>query len=286
MFCIRKLTRGGIIPLFLLCGCFKTPSVVGIKHAVITGFSDSLVQASVSVDIKNDNIFSLSVRDFSYRFCILHESIGGGSIKEVMVLRRKAVTTVHFYPEVNFRKVAAIPDSLFMKDSIPVTFYLSGKFTFLRISKNRKFTVYVKWKGLIDSLIDRSVLSEILKIKSVALKSLSLEKSELNVTFDFNNFLPFKITLDSFAVNVLNDIKSREVVGSWKSVEMKDIHSGQTETVPAVISIQNINMLQSAFQKVFTGDFAYYFDGKAYITIEGRKCVLPVKQKADITGSR
>jgi len=286
MFCIRKLVWVGILPLFILCGCYKTPSIVGIKHASVTGFSDSLVSASISVEIKNDNFYNLCIRDFSYRFGVLNDTIGQGRVDEQIVLNKNAVTAVQFYPAINLRKVSQLPDSIFSKDSIPVTFYLSGRFTFLRISKTREFTVYVKWKKILDSLIIKPDLKELLQIRKVELKSLTPEKSEISVDFDFKNFLPVSITLDSLAVNVLSDLRSRKVVGSWKSVKTEVIHAGQTETIPVVVSIRNVSMMISAFQKVLTGDFAYYLDGRAYLSIEGRKCSVHLLQKADMIGRK
>ena len=286
MFRIGKLVLAGIIPLFLLSACFKTPSIVGIKQVKITGFTDSVVKATVAVDIKNENFFTLKVCDFRYAFGILKDTLGGGFIKEEMVLKKNAITKVEFHPEINFRKLTNLPDSIFYKDSIPLTFYLSGKFTFLKIRKTRTFTSYVKWQELMDALLSKSGLPGVIKIRSFGLKSLSLEKSQLNVDFDFDNFLPFKMTLDSFSVNVLSDLKSRKVVGNWSSVEAKEIPSRQVQTVSALITIQNISMLQSAFMKDFSGDFAYYLDGKAFLNVEGRKCMIPLRQRIAMNGER
>lgn len=281
---VRQVVLAGWIPLLLLSGCFKTPSILSVKNDGVTVRNDSILQASLVVSIRNNNAYPIRIRDLNYVVTVTGDTVSMGAIKDKIILKKKNETSVRINPEVNFNRAASLPDSLFNCDSIPVQFNLSGRFTVLSLKKNRSIVMYVKWREVLDEFLSRSNLSGVLIIKNIGLKSLTLAKSEMNVDFEFNNFLPLQFSLDSFIVNVSGDPKGENIVGGWKSVKLKEIPPRSREDIPAVVMVKNLNMLQSALKKLLTGDLAYYLDGKAYIRVLGRKFTVPVNHKMTMPG--
>lgn len=281
---VRQVVLAGWIPLLLLSSCFKTPSILSVKNEGVNVKNDSILQASLSVSIKNENAYSIRIKNFRYVVSVTGDTVSEGSVKDKMILKKKDVTVIRISPEVNFNRAASLPDSLFSCDSIPVQFNLSGRFTILSLKKSRSMVMYVKWKEILEEFLSRSNLSGVLRVKNIGLKSLTPAKSEMNVDFEFNNFLPLQFSLDSFVVSVSGDPKGENIVGGWKSVKLKEIPPRSKEDIPAIVMVKNLNMLQSAIKKLLTGDLAYYLNGKAYIRLLGKGFTVPINHKMTLPG--
>ncbi len=233
--------------------------------------------------MRNDNGFSIQAKEIHYNIIINEDKIGEGRITHDVLLPKKAISTLENEAEVYINSLSNNYDYIIKsKDSIPIGIDITANVSMFHIKVSDKLTYYLNTNELINNLLKSKAINNSFKIKKVKLLSGNLQESNLEITFEIINRFSVALTVQDIDIDILSDKKIGKKLGDWQLKEAYQIKPKQSVTLPAHVTVQNMNAAGSLLLKALSKKMDFYLKGNATVILNNRKFVVPISQTIEL----
>lgn len=262
----------------LMAQTISIPKFSGISKFEIIDFTNGKMKANAVLKIQNDNWFSYNGKGLQFNMYYKDHLIAKGKSDESFRFEKKSENlfpvNADFYADSLFHELK----NILFQDSIQLKVEVSGKFTFLKINSSTTLDTWIDTKDLVDALITNSMGDDGLKLDKVKLKEITIPTTFFDISFRYQNKLPFEILLKEIRCGIYSDKLLKTKVSNCDFQVEKLLKKNQSELIEGAANVNNITSTLSGLSKVLNGSLDYYINGHALVSIDGREIKIPLRQ--------
>jgi len=260
------------------CQLVKIPVCERIDSFHIDSFKEGKLIAHSIVSIKNENWFSFTGDSLEMEVFKNHALIGKGIGTKEIEFERNSSVELPMNVELYADSLKEDLTKILHQDSMDVQVIISGRFSRLGILKTAEITTRIPVKPLVNSILSQSLSSDGMKIEKLRVVKSNVNTTTMGFDIEYNNQLPFDMTLKKLDFSFFADNKFVSEIGRWnKEVDVKVEQKNATKISGEVV-LDNIKAGQSGLLKLMTSGSTwvdYYMKGIAYVDVDSYSIEVP-----------
>ncbi len=255
--------------LLFSCSTVKEPILTSVNNINVES-NDSLLFIESNLSIYNPNWFVIKSEKLYYLLLNDTVSFAKGESKTPINIPSKDTTNIFLNLEIDSKKII---DSVFIDEKLNIrvlgytivpiidTFYFD-------------FNYPIESDPVFKSLIEHFVSEDDLDIKSIRLKKIELQNTDVEILFDLKNSSGVSYALNEVKIKVYDDNSKQFLIGNSLIDERILVRADSTLNLSCDATINNLTMLSSMFSKKTLIDRVLYLEISAEVEIN--KLLIPV----------
>jgi LEA14-like dessication related protein len=271
-----------VVSLFVY-NSFSSPRVVGYDNFKIGSFDIDSISGEVELLVENPNGMSLNCKDVTIELNHEGNLLAVGTQKNTVTLNSSASTPLPLAFRIELAAIPAGIRDLISRDSVTLSGFFSGKFTWLGIRVREPITLQLSGRYLAELILGNSSFSTgCIDIRDWEIKELTPAHSLLGLKIVIDNKFPFSLTIENLSFGLFSDPSFTRNLAQWKGSDKLAIRESSRTEENAEIKINNLDMALTGISKIITGNTDYYLKGSGLLEVGGYKKEIPFSQKIEL----
>jgi LEA14-like dessication related protein len=270
--------------LFLLPSCYQKPSLEEIVDLDFTELKDSILYATIKIQVLNPNRVGVSIKSQEASVYIKEVKVGRTFTDQSFKLSGKQTSQIAVESAINLEQLSKIFETILKEKSTKVSvdgiYVVDAGLHNMKIRSNTVSELNVQQE--LSRVMEKKLGDNGFTIKKVGLNRVGGDSTNLDFEIAFRNTFPFEYIIEDLDIDVYLG-KSSTMIGSWALSEPVSLSPDAQEYIKGQVSIVNRNLFSSIGGLL--GKQTIKIKGDVSIQLAGHEFFLPIVQEIPISAA-